>query len=83
MGTFGNSGRDALVAPGSINWDMALSRNFQMKERWTMHVRADVFNVMNHANWNAPTNSITSGTFGQITSFGSPRIIQVAMKLYF
>ncbi len=83
LGTFGNSGRDALVAPGSINWDMALSRNFQMKERWTMHVRADVFNVMNHANWNAPTNSITSGTFGQITSFGSPRIIQVAMKLYF
>ena len=82
-GTFGNSGRDALVAPGSINWDMALSRNFQMKERYILHVRADFFNIMNHANWNAPGGGITSGTFGQITSFGSPRLIQLALKLNF
>jgi hypothetical protein len=38
---------------------------------------------MNHANWNGPTTSNTSGTFGQITSYGSPRIIQLAMKLFF
>jgi hypothetical protein len=27
--------------------------------------------------------SITNGTFGQITTFGNPRLIQMAMKLYF
>jgi hypothetical protein len=54
-----------------------------MRERFRLEVRADSFNFINHANWNAPVNSITSGTFGQITSFGSPRIIQLAMKLYF
>jgi hypothetical protein len=82
-GTFGNAGRFSLVSPGSINWDMAISREFQMRERWRLQVRADFFNIMNHANWNSPTNSITSGTFGQITAFSSPRIIQMSMKLYF
>jgi hypothetical protein len=46
-------------------------------------VRADFFNIMNHANWNAPGGTITSGTFGQITGYGSPRLIQLALKLNF
>jgi hypothetical protein len=82
-GTFGNSGRDTIINPGSINWDMALSRNFTMKERWVLHVRADFFNIMNHANWGGVTTGITSGTFGQITGYGSPRLIQLALKLNF
>jgi hypothetical protein len=48
-----------------------------------MEFRSDFFNVLNHANWNNPTSSVTSGTFGQIVSFGSPRLIQMAIKLYF
>jgi hypothetical protein len=38
---------------------------------------------MNHANWNNPTTNVTSGTFGQITAFGPPRIVQMSMKLFF
>ncbi|HEV3197329.1 MAG TPA: carboxypeptidase regulatory-like domain-containing protein [Bryobacteraceae bacterium] len=84
-GTFGNSGRDALINPGSINYDMALSRNFPFKERWVLHVRADFFNILNHANWSGfgTSTGITGGTFGQITSFSSPRLIQLALKLNF
>jgi hypothetical protein len=82
-GQFGNLGRNAIYGPGSINWDMAISRKFKMKERWTLYFRADLFNVMNHANWSNPTTNVTSGTFGQITTFGAPRIIQLATKLFF
>ncbi|MCU1262569.1 MAG: hypothetical protein JWO80_5454 [Bryobacterales bacterium] len=82
-GTFGNLGRGALNSPGTVNVDLSLSRTFSVRERFRLEVRADSFNLINHANWNAPVNSITSGTFGQITSFGSPRIVQLAMKLYF
>jgi hypothetical protein len=82
-GTFGNAGRNSIVKPGAYNWDMAVSRRFAMTERMKLDFRADFFNVLNHANWNGPTMSITSGTFGQITSFGAPRIIQGALKLYF
>ncbi len=82
-GTFGNEGRDSWTNPGSINFDMALSRNFKFKERYTLHARADFFNIMNHANWNGPSTGFTSATFGQITSFGGPRLIQMALKLNF
>jgi hypothetical protein len=82
-GQFGNLGRNAVYGPGMINWDMAVSRRFKFSERWSLLFRADFFNIMNHANWNNPTTNITSGTFGQITTFGSPRIIQFATKLFF
>jgi hypothetical protein len=83
IGTFGNLGRFAVYGPGTIQVDMSLSRRFQIRERMKLDLRSDFFNIMNHGNWNNPTTNISSGTFGQITAFGSPRIIQMAMKLYF
>jgi hypothetical protein len=85
-GTFGNAGRDVYHGPGFIQWDMALSRIFPIKEHVRLEFRADFFNIMNHANWNAPATALNSTTYGQITGFesvGGPRLIQVASKLYF
>jgi hypothetical protein len=82
-GQFGNLGRNAIYGPGQINFDMALSRRFTVRERWKLELRADFFNIMNHGNWNNPTTTITSSTFGEVTSFSTPRQIQMAMKLYF
>jgi hypothetical protein len=82
-GTFGNLGRGAVYGPGTIQVDMALSRQFAVKERYKVDLRADFFNIMNHGNWNNPGVSIASSTFGQITTFMPPRIIQMAMKFYF
>jgi len=82
-GQFGNLGRNAVYGPGQIGWDMAVSRQFAFHERFKLELRADFFNIMNHANWNNPTTNITSGTFGEVTSFGAPRIVQMALKMYF
>jgi len=80
---FGNLGRNTVYGPGQINWDMAVTRRFSFGERWKFDVRADFFNIMNHANWSNPSASITSSTFGEVTGYGSPRIIQMALKLFF
>jgi hypothetical protein len=69
--------------PGSIQWDMSANRKFQYKERWKLEFRAEFFNIMNHANWNGPSSAVNSSTFGQITSFEGPRLIQMSLKLYF
>jgi hypothetical protein len=83
-GQFGNLGRNSLYGPGQRNFDIAVSRQFQMRERFKMEFRSDFFNILNHANWNNPVSSLSSAaTFGQITTFGAPRIIQMAMKFYF
>ena len=85
-GTFGNVGRDSLNGPGSWNIDTSFSRLFKFTERWNLETRADMFNLLNHGNWvlsGTTSAAFTSSTFGQITSFSSPRIIQLGMKLSF
>lgn len=82
-GTFGNLGRLAVRGPGAFNFDVAISRQFRFTERFRLDLRSDMFNILNHPNWGNPSVSMTSSTFSQITSFSSPRIIQMSMKLYF
>jgi hypothetical protein len=56
-----------------------------------MEFRSDFFNILNHANWGNPvtggtgigTSVSNSATFGQVTGFGAPRLIQMAMKFNF
>jgi len=48
-----------------------------------LEFQSEFFNIMNHANWSAPAFGLTSSTSAQVTSFGSPRLIQMSMKLYF
>jgi hypothetical protein len=71
---------------------MALTRRFTVGERWKLDFRADFFNILNHANLGNPVTSVTNGTFGEITSYyqnlnlpggNTPRVIQMALKLYF
>jgi hypothetical protein len=55
----GNTGRNAFRAPGFYNLDFSMSRTFvvpALRERLKAVLRADVFNLLNHANLGAPNN---------------------------
>ncbi len=82
-GTFGTLGRNALRAPGVLRVDVAFSREFPIAERLRLEARGEGFNVINHANFSAPSTNLSSATFGRITSAGEPRILQFALKLHF
>ena len=82
--TYGTLGRNAIYGPGSINTDISLVKGTSFyAERAFIEFRTDFFNVFNHAEFNNPNVSITSGTFGQITSTAPGRIIQLALHLTF
>lgn len=83
IGTFGNSPRNLLYGPGTENVDMSLFKTFPVKETWNIEFRAEVFNVFNHPNFGNPVNNLSSSQFGSILSAGSPRIIQLALRLTF
>jgi hypothetical protein len=73
-GLIGNSGRNAFRGPGLYSLDFALSRSFPIKigaSEGRLMLRADAFNVLNHANLNNPDSFLTSGssTFG-LSTFG-------------
>jgi hypothetical protein len=71
-GTLGNTGRNAFRGPGFWNADLSLARSFPLTlvgEAGLLTLRADAFNLLNHANLNMPTNILVSSTFG-IARFG-------------
>lgn len=83
LGTFGNAGHDSLRGPGYFDIDLAVSREFRLRENLALHVRAEAFNALNHPNFGLPNGNISSSSFGQITSAFDPRILQASVKIVF
>ena len=82
--TYGTLGRNALYGPGRTNADISVTKNTALwNETANLEFRADFFNVLNHAQFRNPNLTITSATFGQITSTYDARIIQLALHLTF
>ena len=81
--TFGNSGRDILDGPGSLAFNLALSKFFYITERQSLQFRWEVFNATNHVNLNLPNDNIDQKSAGTITSAGDPRIMQLGLRYQF
>ena len=82
-GTLGNSGKSAIAGPGTWQFDMALSRTFQVRESQTVEFRAEAFNVTNSLRMMDPVTNFNSGAFGQVIASLDPRIMQFALKYFF
>ncbi|HET9406079.1 MAG TPA: carboxypeptidase regulatory-like domain-containing protein [Candidatus Sulfotelmatobacter sp.] len=96
--TFGNAPRTitSVLSPGIRNAELALFKEFQIREGIQIEFRAEATNALNHPQFIPPDTDITSGTFGQIVPGGggfssgsgavtinSPRELQLGLKLYF
>ena len=83
-GTFGNGPRDNIYNPGQYQWDIALFKNVSVGGTKSVQFRAEVFNFLNHANWNGADSNPTSATFGRVTSKdNSRRDIQLSLRFQF
>jgi hypothetical protein len=84
MGIFGDSNRNILRAPGVINFDLSVIKNFNITNRLVFQFRAESFNAFNHTNYYTPDNNIQDGSaFGVISAAAPARIIQLGGKLMF
>jgi hypothetical protein len=90
-GTYGNVGRDTLTGPGLAEFDFSILKSTRVSERVNMQFRAEIFNILNHANFATPNtvvfssaSSIPAPTAGVITSTATTsRQIQFGLKLLF
>jgi hypothetical protein len=84
-GFFGTLHRGSFTSPGFTNLDASLHKEFLMpyNEKHKLSIRFEAFNSLNHPNWNEPTLSYASSTFGRITGTGSMRQLQLAAKYQF
>jgi hypothetical protein len=78
---FGNVGRNAFRTPDLEQWDLAVNKNFAIRENIRLQFRSEFFNILNHTNFGVPNNISNSSAFGTITTTFPPRQIQFALKL--
>jgi hypothetical protein len=88
---------DLFRGPGTNNWDMALQKNFPIKERVTFTLRGEAYNIFNHVSFNKldttahfDTSTTTgngqptaSSTFGQVTGDRGAGILQLSGRITF
>jgi len=91
----GNAGRNILPGPGLVNLDFSLFKNNPIRrisEAFNVQFRAEIFNILNHANFALPVepdntdvfdeSGASTGTEGLLTkTTTSSRQIQFALKV--
>jgi hypothetical protein len=83
FGHFGSAGVGVIRGPGLNNWDLGFFKNFPIKERLKLQFRSELFNAFNHTNFNTVDANFGSGSFGQVTSAHTPRVVQFSLRLEF
>jgi hypothetical protein len=92
---FGNVSRDSNRAPGEVDFDASVSKDFKIHEALNFQFRVDAFNVINHTNFQSPSGSLsvtevgttatfaTSSGFGRITGTQPNRQMQLSARFFF
>jgi hypothetical protein len=78
--------------PGTNNFDMAVNKNFPLRERMSFQMRLEAYNAFNHPSFNkvdtnmvfnATTGAQTSTTFGNINGTRGERQLQLSGRFTF
>ena len=82
--TYGDGSRNTLRANGLKQVDFTMMKVFPIDEKRFFQFRAEMFNILNHPTFSAPSAAINSASGGQISStLNAARIIQLALKFQF
>jgi len=82
-GQFGDAGRNTITGPGSFLVNMNLERNISLGRPRTMSVRVQANNIFNVANYQSINTTVNSPLFGQVTSVGQMRSVQITTSVRF
>jgi len=80
---FGQSGKDAVVGPGRVNFNTSLYKSFAVTEQARFEMRFESFNTFNHTQFNGVNAQLNGGNFGWINSDWAPRNLELAGKFIF
>jgi outer membrane receptor protein involved in Fe transport len=81
---FGNAGRGSLRGPAFYDTDFSVFKDFKLKEKGQLELRAEIFNLFNKPQFALPNNLVDTSNAGQITStLHESRQIQVSVNISF
>ncbi|MCA1558986.1 MAG: hypothetical protein LC804_01500 [Acidobacteria bacterium] len=82
--TFGNAGATSpVLRTDSVrNLDVSLFKHFELPRRMRLQARIEAFNTLNRVQFGSPNTSVTSSSFGVVTSqANTPRQLQLGVKM--
>ena len=82
-GQFGNVGRNTLTGPSNVTIDFSIFKNFSLSERARIQFRSEFFNLINHPNFGGLNTTYDSTNPGELTTAGTSRQVQFALKFLF
>jgi hypothetical protein len=82
--SYGDGGRNILRADALNQLDVTALKVFRFDEKRGLEFRAEMFNILNHPVFAAPSTAINSSSGAQVSStLNAARIIQLALKFRF
>ena len=73
-----------LLSPKLVTTDFSVFKEFHPYREMSVQLRAEAFNAFNHVQFGSPNTSVSSTSFGRITSqANTPRQLQFGAKLLF
>jgi hypothetical protein len=69
---WGNTAPDSFRGPGYFDMDAQISRAIRIREKMSLTLGIQAYNVLNHPNFANPSGSLSSGSFGLITTTLGP-----------
>jgi hypothetical protein len=81
--TFGNAPRNMLRGLGYSRTDLSLAKTFALGGSVRFTVQAQVFNLFNEVNWQAPNTTFGAANFGRVTGAETMREMELGVKMTF
>jgi trimeric autotransporter adhesin len=82
-GQFGNARRNSIEGPGTILFDMSVSKSITLKDTQGIEFRLQANNVFNTPRFAGIDTTVNSASYGRVISAGSMRKVQIFMRYRF
>ena len=82
-GQWGNAGRDSITGPSQVLMNASLARTFRTGDRWSLDLRVDATNALNHAVYPGWNTVVTSSQFGLPYAVNPMRSLQTTIRARF
>jgi hypothetical protein len=84
-GQWGNAGRNSITGPAQFSLNASVGRSFHLKDRYSLDLRVDATNAINHVNFPSWNTTINSAQFGlpNPPASNSMRSLQTTLRVRF
>ena len=82
-GHWGNAGRDTITGPNQFTMGASLGRNFRLSDRFSMDLRVDATNAINHVTFPSWNTTVNSSQFGLPNPANPMRSMQTTLRVRF